>query len=291
MKYRIIGDIHGRDNWQKLIEKDDANMTHIFLGDFTDPYYGYENNLSYEKMIEQINIVLEYKRILGDRVVILAANHDNQYWLMHGDTNRYDVMNAYEIHSLFIKNKDLFYGASFNIGNKYVISHAGITLDWYERTFNSYETNLDTITESINHIYNSGNNGKKMFTFEHCSSTASDYYGTSSGHSPIWVRPYTLWKNNLFGFGSGVIQVIGHTPFQSNVSESNGKIATLGTKKIPMTDKEFEDYSIIKDCTNKCVLVENDYEHVDIILCDCLSTETACVEINGDNLSWKKVCK
>ena len=39
---------------------------------------------------------------------------------------------------------------------------------------------------------------------------------------------------------------------------------------------------------DKCGLVCNDSEHVDIIDVDCLRRETACIDINGETLEWKK---
>ena len=53
MKYRIIGDIHGRKNWINLVTPFDEGTIYIFIGDYTDPYYGWEK-VTYEQMIEQL---------------------------------------------------------------------------------------------------------------------------------------------------------------------------------------------------------------------------------------------
>lgn len=298
MKYRILGDIHGRTNWQKLINTDEKNITYIFLGDFTDPYYFWEKGITYQQMLEQINKVFELKKQIPNNVIILAGNHDNQYWIKKGDTNRFDWEHVEEINKLFEENKDLFHGVAYSIGEKYIISHAGITWDWYQKYFNNSfkkgETKLKEICDNINTLYNDTIDGKNKFTFKTCFSKLSDYYGTSSTHSPLWIRPTSLWEYNLFGFESGVIQVVGHTPFDAYKQEDfqlEGKIATYGTLKKPATIEEIEkgpDYYLL-DGMDTCSLVTNDPEHVDIILCDCFRTETACVEINDEDLSWKKI--
>ena len=297
MKYRILGDIHGRTNWQKLINTEETDITYIFLGDFTDPYYGWEKGVTYEQMIQQINKIFELKKKSPNNIIILAGNHDNQYWIKKNDSNRFDWSHVEEINKLFEDNKELFHGVAYSIGEKYIISHAGVTWDWYQKnfkcSFKNNETSLKEICDNINTLYNSSDEGKTKFTFRECVSKLSDYYGTSSTHSPLWIRPESLWEYNLFGFDSGIIQVVGHTPYETYKEEEkdyNGRITTYGTVKRKATDNEIEmgpNYYLL-DGEDVCSLSINNSEHIDIILCDCLRTETACVEINDEDLSWKK---
>lgn len=297
MKYRIIGDIHGRTRWEKLVDIENKDIIYIYLGDFTDPYYGYEPGINYNQMVEQIKKVFDLKKKAPERVFILASNHDNQYWTLEGETNRFDRLNCNEIHKLFVENRELFYGVAYQIGEKYLISHAGVTLDWYTKKFKKDflfgKTTLKEICENINDYYNGSDLNKKQFSFNKCVSKFSDYYGISSTHSPLWVRPTSLWENNLFGFESGIIQIVGHTPFEPITNEEKDRystIATFGTLKTPMTPEEIElGYYISDDNNNKCGMVSNNAEHVDIILCDCFFRETACVEIDENNLEWKKI--
>ena len=58
MLYNLIGDIHGRNTWQKLVRKDAVN---IFLGDYLDPYDGEVINSctdDYENLLE----IIRYKQ-------------------------------------------------------------------------------------------------------------------------------------------------------------------------------------------------------------------------------------
>jgi hypothetical protein len=140
--------------------------------------------------------VFDLNKKAPERVFILASNHDNQYWTLEGETNRFDRLNCNEIHKLFVENRELFYGVAYQIGEKYLISHAGVTLDWYTKKFKKDflfgKTTLKEICENINDYYNGSDLNKKQFSFNKCVSKFSDYYGTSSTHSPLWVRPTSL---------------------------------------------------------------------------------------------------
>ena len=290
MIYRVIGDVHGRASWQKLIETENNNITYIFLGDFTDPYYGWEN-VTYEQMIEQINLVFALKHNYQEKCILLASNHDLQYILGRAGTNRYDYTHANEISQMFAENKDLFYGVAYHISEKYLITHAGVTRDWYTRWCNYDEKEtLENICKNINELWQ---NDKKAFTFSANATRFSDGYGDDTNHSPLWVRPTSLWQGNLFGFGSDKIQVVGHTPFDDYFAkdrkETANRVGTFGTLKTPATDEEIDSGRYLLDGFDKCGLVCNDFEHVDIIDVDCLRRETACIDIDGETLEWKKV--
>ena len=86
---------------------------------------------------------------------------------------------------------------------------------------------------------------------------------------------------------------MGHTPFDDYFAkdrkETVNRIGTFGTLKTPATDEEIDSGRYLLDGFDKCGLVCNDSEHVDIIDVDCLRRETACVDIDGETLQWKKV--
>ena len=122
----------------------------------------------------------------------------------------------------------------------------------------------------------------------------SDYYGTSPSQGPLWIRPTSLWEYNIFGFGSGKIQVVGHTRFEAYRKEDipfEGKIFATGTQKdeptVEMIDRGLDYW--INDGFHVCRPKYNDNENPDIIQIDCLEAETACLEIDGETLEWRKV--
>ena len=291
-KYRIIGDIHGRKNWIELVTPFDEDTLYIFIGDYTDPYY-YEG-VSYDQMIEQISLMFQFKKEHPDNVVLLIGNHDLQYITDYHETNRYDWLNGPQISKLFKENEYLFSGVAYQIGEKYLVTHAGVTLDWYQKwiDYKNDSLTLEKLCEQINHLWEED---KSAFTFSK-SARMSDYYGTSPTQGPLWIRPLSLWEHNIFGFGSGKIQIVGHTRFEhykDEFKELDGTIVPTGTIKREPTEEEIDkglDYWI-NDGLHVCKPVYNDHDNADIIQVDCLEAETACVEIDSETLEWTKIKK
>ena len=295
MNYRIIGDIHGRKNWRQLVEPFHENTIYVFVGDYTDPYYGWEL-VTYEQMIEETKAIFKFAEEHQDNVKLLYGNHDLQYIIGRAGTNRYDYEHEMEISQLMVENEDLFYGVAYHVGEKYLITHAGVTMDWYTRHCQYDKENVghEKLLDVCAHINDLWWNSKKSaFTFSVNATRYDDGCGDDTTHSPLWVRPTSLWQGNLFGFGSDKIQVVGHTPFDDYFAkdrkETVNRIGTFGTLKTPATDEEIDSGRYLLDGFDKCGLVCNDSEHVDIIDVDCLRRETACVDIDGETLEWKKV--
>ena len=247
-------------------------------------------------MIEEINAILQFKRDHLENVILLSGNHDVQYWIGKGDTNRYDYKHKDEIGKLFKDNKHLFDDIAYSIKDKYLITHAGVTFDWYSSRVKHGKEHevigkepLSSMCEQINQLWKTN---KELFTFSANATKMSDYYGDSSLHSPIWIRPVSLWEHNVFGWTSGIIQIVGHTPFESfRNPDADGRIGTFCTDKRLATPEEIDkgrNYYLL-DGAFICSLVENGKENEEIIFVDCLRTETACVEVDDETLEWKIV--
>ena len=287
-KYLVLGDVHGRKNWADLVNPFDEDTLYIFIGDYTDPYY-YEG-VGYNQMMEQLLLIIQFKKEHPENVLLLIGNHDVQYIINQGETNRYDVFHAERIANVFRENSDAFSGVAFQLGEKYLITHAGVTLPWYEKWFGKKKEDL-TLQEICDQINKLWDENKQAFLFGTNVTKMSDYYGESATHSPLWIRPTSLWLNNIFGFSSGKIQVVGHTRFEHYSDEYKnleGCLVATGTEKTPLDEDDLK-YGIdywINDGENKCKPKYNDNENPDMIQIDCLEAETACLEINGDTLDW-----
>ena len=150
---------------------------------------------------------------------------------------------------------------------------------------------MEEICNQINKLWQEN---KVAFTFRHNATKFSDYYGSSPTHGPLWIRPLSLWEHNIFGFGSGKIQVVGHTRFEhysDEFKDLDGTIVPTGTQKDELTEEMIDrglDYWI-NDGMHVCKPVYNNINYVDIIQVDCLEAETACIEIDGDTLEWEKI--
>ena len=128
MKYRIIGDQHGRKNWHQLVEPFDENTMYVFVGDYTDPYYGWEL-VTHEQMIEEIKAIFKFAEEHPDNVILLYGNHDLQYILGRAGTNRYDYEHANEISRLMIENENLCHGVAYQVCEKYLITLTRVTIE------------------------------------------------------------------------------------------------------------------------------------------------------------------
>ena len=199
--YNIIGDIHGRDAWKRLVDEDCIN---IFVGDYFDPY----DKIHFMDLQYNFTEIIEYKKKHPENVVILYGNHDYEYLPgIFEKSNRFDNKNAQNISWLLMKTIDLFEGVAYAIGESYLVSHAGITRDWKNAYLPDVVDNKpSSIAAAINDLWNKD---KKSFSFS-ANCYGMDCYGEDPHHSPIWVRPESLCLHNLYR-GTSVIQIVGHT--------------------------------------------------------------------------------
>lgn len=200
MEYRIIGDIHGRDLWKTLVDDDAVN---IFVGDYFDSYAG----TSFEETKENFLEILRYKEMYPDNVVLLYGNHDYHYMPFCKEKySRYSEIHAHDITGLLCRNSACFHGIAYNIGEKYIVTHAGISRQWIKINLPGADKKTSVMAETINRLWQ---DEPDRFSFSE-NSFPSDYFGDSSKQSPIWIRPEALVRNNLYARNK-VIQIVGHT--------------------------------------------------------------------------------
>ena len=68
MKYVIIGDVHGRLQWEQIVKKEKDADKFIFLGDYFDPYNW---TFTLDDLINNFNNILEFRDENPDKVVLL----------------------------------------------------------------------------------------------------------------------------------------------------------------------------------------------------------------------------
>ena len=121
--YNIIGDIHGRTSWKDLVREDCIN---IFIGDYFSPYHPQY----FEDLEANFKEILKYKEEHPETVLLLG-NHDVEGFV-HEAYSRHDYENENTIRNFFAQNEDLFQIA-YAIDNKVLVTHAGLTDDWYSK--------------------------------------------------------------------------------------------------------------------------------------------------------------
>lgn len=256
-KYNIIGDIHGRDCWKDLVDPDRIN---IFLGDYMDPYDDY----SYKELKNNFLDIMSFAKTHPETILLLG-NHDLHY-IHEKDNSRMDMKHKRDILDLFLDNIHLFHGVAYAIGDDILVSHAGFTCEWMmnvgytgDGSLLSYEQYTNMLLWKGYHEEDDGKRwfdpkdpGLKEFTFQ-AYAKFSDYFGTSPGQSPVWIRPTTLeyWSIDI-----NKDQIVGHTQVPRIVLDN-------------MIDFKDED----KIGTGR------------LILCDCLGyvTESLYIDYNGSD--------
>lgn len=198
----IIPDVHGRTFWKEAINKfpnnEFPNMEIIFLGDYLDPYTGYEDinkEQAYDNFKEIIEVAQNDKRI-----TLLIGNHDWHYFVYLDDC-RIDKLRERNIEKIFIDNIQLFrLSKTIEINNhKYVFSHAGITYDW-----------LNTIRDSAKHELDQWN-------FEQLSKDSSEYKWTTQISKIDETFDFDLFEESLKHFNNRI-----YTSYISMISKYRG---------------------------------------------------------------------
>lgn len=183
MKTLVIADVHGRDEWKRMVEKDKFDQI-VFLWDYFDSFH-----ISIKDQMDNFNEIVEFSRS-RDNVHLLLWNHDFHYsahtkqrysWydpLLHaqiGDT----VTNMMDDGELIVH---------ISIEG-YLLSHAGITELWAYSSDGRYKY--------LEHRSDSS-------TWDHPSEW------------PLWVRPTALLSDPYIDK-----QIVWHTQSASPWSEGN----------------------------------------------------------------------
>lgn len=208
MKYVLIGDVHGRTNWKKIIEKEKDADKVIFHGDYFDPY---DWTLTVEEITRNFREILQLKKDNPNKFVLLVGNHDLRSFNQNANECRYIDGTFEAIGTEFYNGiKEGLIQLCYFIESKVVCSHAGFTKTWLNDAgleFDEFLLNKDfkeqveykTVVSTYDFIYNRNDGWPDMSGNNH-------YQG------PLWVRPQAL----MFDKVPVVIQCIGHSRINKN---------------------------------------------------------------------------
>lgn len=195
MKTLVLGDIHGRNIWKDIINKENPDRV-IFLGDYVSTH----ENITAKEQIDNMKEIFDYKDE-HPQTILLRGNHDLQhlgyYWAECSGFFR-------EVEKLMIPMREDYLDRTqwIHIEGNTVFSHAGISEVWLKETRKPLE--------EIN-----GMEPSELFGFlpDHF----SDVYGDSPTQPCTWIRPTTLVSCAIKGYD----QVVGHTSLKecTNVKE------------------------------------------------------------------------
>ena len=198
-KIAIIGDVHGRSDWQKAdLEADKV----IFMGDDFDSF-----DISVQKQMDNFNKILQFKKDNPERVVLLFGNHDFHYLPYAGE--KYSGYNVnLQLQLLNTPLHDLIQDgtiqAAYNEG-PYLFTHAGLTQYWLHRHFPVFQKTA-TISGLLNWAL------KEVPTrFRFSPANEKDRHGDSKTQGPFWIRPESLYAGILDQREFYHKQIVGHT--------------------------------------------------------------------------------
>ena len=240
MKIVVIGDIHGRDIWKKIVEKEFDADKYIFLGDYVSTHDFITDEQQINNLIDLLNWADEVNFNERNKVILLRGNHDLQhlgyYWAECSGLFP-KVRNWMSLQKEWFLDRTQWVYVHDNI----VFSHAGLTTRWMNdnKLINPEDVNSLPVDE--------------RFAFTPCK--MSDYCGDSETQPPVWVRPWTLIETALPNY----TYVVGHTTYD-NVVNLKDLFITANVKDFDKTT--LPDIWLCDTLKNKQYLIIKDGEFI-----------------------------
>lgn len=225
-----IGDLHGREVWKDIVEKEKDADKIIFLGDITVP-----RDLSWvykdpTDLCGFLYDVLDFKDKHSNQVVILRGNHCmdslGYYWAQCHPQDHPKVQQYWQtddVKNWYLKNSQWIY----RIPNTNIIcSHAGCSTKFLDNAYsrmrlvNKIEYPYKGIMVPYPWIIDQLNNLEPSELFGFTDDNPWDTNGTSSCQPCTWIRPETL----IDYCPEGITQVVGHTPVTEHIFNIDNKI-------------------------------------------------------------------
>jgi len=207
-KTQIFGDIHGRDNWKRLLDMSCDKI--VFTGDYCDSGKSVLDSITNtwrivqdktdNQILNNLADIIQFKRDNMDKVVLLGGNHDWCYFKSNVIPSGYRKSMRIVLYELFHNNRELFEIAYQR--HNLLITHAGITNKW----FNKYSEELDacsgdSFAETLNNMWNS----RYGTAIEEVPYIRGGTKFDNGG--PLWADKTETQVDPL----SGWVQVVGHT--------------------------------------------------------------------------------
>lgn len=197
MKIAIIGDLHGKNCWKKLLkDKIDSFDKIIFMGDYSDDSW---ITFTDKEIVFNLKEVIDFKKKYNEKVELLIGNHDFQYIVGYPTASRYRETYAKEMHQIFNDNEKLF--KIIFIKNNCIFSHAGITngwIDFIKKKYNIENITINNLEEEVNKVYASDK--------EDCNIVSFRRGGFNNFAGLLWADTEDLIEDAWINYN----QIVGH---------------------------------------------------------------------------------
>ena len=150
MKILVIGDVHGKPNWKRIVH--DMYDKIVFIGDYMDSF-----EYSTKECLRNMMDIIYYARQHPDKVELLIGNHELHYFFV--GTNLHEQVkcsgyvngHAWEIRKVLEDNKDIL-KPIVKLG-KYIFTHAGFSGGaWQEHFDHKFLMSQDLATDLVDFI-------------------------------------------------------------------------------------------------------------------------------------------
>lgn len=217
----VIGDIHGRKDWEQIfdLENNHEYTQFVFLGDYFDTH----DPITVEEQMVNFMRILAFKKMNPMNVTLLLGNHDFHYLPAakeeySGFQHKYKYLFGLELQKA-IDGDWIQMGFCIESKDKqYLFTHAGVTKTWYSKYVPIPVQSPDL---EINHLLKHNPQAFRFVYGEKHSPVGDDVVSSS-----IWVRPKSLSEDALPGY----VHIVGHTQMKRITSLGNVILVdTLGT--------------------------------------------------------------
>jgi hypothetical protein len=209
LKAIILGDIHGRDIWKKVVEANPDADLFIFIGDYFDSF-----DIDTSTQIFNFREIMEFKAKNPDKVITLLGNHDYHY--TSGCIGSYSGFNYSILYNMKLELDELVRNGTLLIAHQIenlLFTHAGVTKTFCEE----HKIDTNNLVDSLNeHLI------FKPIVFNFRSGKNNSPYGDDINQGPLWVRPKSLFEDGL-----DLIHIVGHTAganIKTNIENNRGYI-------------------------------------------------------------------
>lgn len=121
----VIGDIHGREIWRKILKGYKGEEVVVFMGDYFDTF----EYITTAQQIKNFKGILSLKVKYPEKVKLLIGNHDYHYLAGVGaQYSGYQTLGAKDIQ--FVLETNLKFLQMCYVDGFKVFTHAGVTKTW-----------------------------------------------------------------------------------------------------------------------------------------------------------------
>ena len=207
MQTIIIGDIHGRNYWKKIIQNHPNADRVIFVGDYFD-----NHDIPYTEQVENFKDIISLKLNHKIEVIMLIGNHDHQYFtdVILDNITRFQNATCQAFISTLAEYRAHLQMA-YQFHDNLLVTHAGVG-QTFLRKWIGKEIDIQKIGQCINLLFEAN---PVAFKFNGIDPTGDDITNT-----PIWIRPKSLILNTQ-DLNKYIIQIVGHTRMDKVKNESD----------------------------------------------------------------------